>query len=124
MDVIARDAGHKVLHLPPHHCELNPIEKIWSQIKGYVAKKNTTLEPADVENLIKKGMDMVTKGDWNAAIDHVIGVEENCWKLDDLTDDILQQLTVKVNCDLDSESSEDDDVLWQMSDTEPLLEDD
>lgn len=26
IDNIAKDAGHKILRLPPYHCEFNPIE--------------------------------------------------------------------------------------------------
>ena len=29
-----------VLRLPTKHCEYNPVEMIWSQIKGYVASHN------------------------------------------------------------------------------------
>ena len=28
--------GHEVVQLPVAHCELNPIEMIWSQVKGHV----------------------------------------------------------------------------------------
>lgn len=40
IDTIAADAGHKVVRLPPYHCQYNPIELIWAQVKTYVAKKN------------------------------------------------------------------------------------
>ncbi|KAH7949749.1 hypothetical protein HPB49_014976 [Dermacentor silvarum] len=32
VDVVAKAAGHDVVRLPPHHCELKPIELIWSQV--------------------------------------------------------------------------------------------
>ena len=38
-DVVAESAGHCVLPLPVAHCELNPIEMIWVQGKGYAARK-------------------------------------------------------------------------------------
>ncbi|XP_028145116.1 uncharacterized protein LOC114338711 isoform X6 [Diabrotica virgifera virgifera] len=46
--------GHKVLHLPPYHQELNPIEKIWALVKGRVASHNTTLSINNVENITRK----------------------------------------------------------------------
>ena len=33
-------AGHEMVRLPVAHCELNPIEKAWSQVKGYVKESN------------------------------------------------------------------------------------
>lgn len=35
-------AEYGVLRLPPYHCELNPIELVWAQTKGYVARNNRT----------------------------------------------------------------------------------
>ena len=49
-DTLAEEAGHTVLRLPPYHSELNPIELIWSQVKGRVAKSNTTYRLDDVKN--------------------------------------------------------------------------
>jgi hypothetical protein len=37
-DKIADLHGHEVLRNPVRHCELNPIELIWAQVKGFVAK--------------------------------------------------------------------------------------
>jgi hypothetical protein len=40
-----------VLRTPVRHCELNPIELIWAQVKGFVAKNNTTFRLKDVKEL-------------------------------------------------------------------------
>ena len=32
--------GHEVVRLPVAHCELNPIEMAWSQVKGNVKENN------------------------------------------------------------------------------------
>nr|CAI5867612.1 unnamed protein product [Callosobruchus analis] len=53
VDEIAKEGEIKVLRLPPYHCELNPIELIWAQIKGYVARNNTTFKLQDVRQLLK-----------------------------------------------------------------------
>ena len=42
VDDIAEASGHKVLRLPPYHCEFNPIELIWAQTKNFVARNNKT----------------------------------------------------------------------------------
>jgi hypothetical protein len=43
--------GHEVLRTPVRHCELNPIELIWAQVKGFEAKHNTTFRLKDVKEL-------------------------------------------------------------------------
>lgn len=40
IDKIAEEAGHRVVRLPPYHCQYNPIELIWAQVKTHIAKKN------------------------------------------------------------------------------------
>ncbi|KAH6936616.1 hypothetical protein HPB50_020228 [Hyalomma asiaticum] len=37
IDVLGNVAGHDIVRLPLYHCELNPIEMVWSQVKGYTA---------------------------------------------------------------------------------------
>ena len=49
-DKMASDNGHKVVRLPPYHCQYKPIELIWAQVKGYVAKRNT-FKIADIKPL-------------------------------------------------------------------------
>jgi transposase len=39
LDAVALKMGHEVVRLPPYHCQYNPIELIWAQVKGEVAKK-------------------------------------------------------------------------------------
>jgi hypothetical protein len=41
-DKITNLHGHEVIRTPVRHCELNPIELKWAQVKGFVAKSNTT----------------------------------------------------------------------------------
>ena len=48
-DKIANLHGHEVIRTPVRHCELNPIELIWAQVKGFVAKNNTTFRLKDVK---------------------------------------------------------------------------
>ncbi|KAF0692110.1 DDE 3 domain-containing protein [Aphis craccivora] len=60
LDEIALEMGHEVIRLPPYHCQYNPIELIWGQVKREVAKKNNTFKMADVEKLAHAAMDAVT----------------------------------------------------------------
>ena len=38
---IGKAAGHEVVRLPLYHCELNSIEMVWAQVKGYIRVHNT-----------------------------------------------------------------------------------
>ena len=40
IDEMAKTAGHEVVRIPPYHCELNPIELCWSQVKRYIKEHN------------------------------------------------------------------------------------
>lgn len=37
------EKGHTILWLPPYHCNLNPIELVWGQVKEYVARNNKNI---------------------------------------------------------------------------------
>lgn len=54
IDSAAETAGCIGLRLPPCHCELNPIDLIWAQIKRGVKTRNGTFKPEDVEVLLGK----------------------------------------------------------------------
>ncbi|XP_072400789.1 uncharacterized protein [Diabrotica undecimpunctata] len=82
IDKMARVHGITVLRLPPYHCELNPIELIWAQIKGYVGRENVTFKISDVQRLLQASLDNIHSTDWKNAISHVIKVEADMWRLD------------------------------------------
>ena len=78
-DKIANLHGHEILRTPVRHCELNPIELIWAQVKGFVAKNNTTFRLKDVKELTYVAFGKLTKDVWTKAEEHVIKIEkENC----------------------------------------------
>lgn len=49
--------GHGVVRLPPHHCQYNPIELIWAQVKSMATEFNTTFKMADVKTLVRSTLD-------------------------------------------------------------------
>lgn len=75
VDGAAERAGCIVLRLPPYHCELNPIELIWAQMKRGVAARNATFKLADVEVLLREEAAKVTAQHWANAVQHVISIE-------------------------------------------------
>ena len=40
VDEFLKRKGNEVLRLPPYHCEFNPIELIWGDLKGYIPHLN------------------------------------------------------------------------------------
>ncbi|XP_066968279.1 uncharacterized protein [Macrobrachium rosenbergii] len=107
-DKIARDAGHKVLRLPPHYCEFNPIELIWAQIKNEVKKcssnENQTL--TNVEHLTKRATDRVTAEDWRSCMCHTREVED-IYRSDIARDHLPEKLIINITSDSGESESGD-----------------
>ena len=82
IDCIIREHGHEILRLPPYHCELNPIELIWSQIKGYVARQKYVLKLKPVVKLVEDAIAQISTFDWKRACEHTAKIEEEYKKND------------------------------------------
>jgi len=60
--------GHEVIRLPPYHCQYNPIELIWVEVKAEVAKNNITFKMTDVKKLAHAAIDAVMQKDWEEYV--------------------------------------------------------
>lgn len=125
VDEMARAAGHTIIRLPPYHCELNPIELVWSQVKRYVATHNTTYKMEDVKRLVFEAFQKITDGTiwksgvegeeveaklWFNCVGHVIKEEARMWELDGITDQIVDRLIIAPEADSsDSDVTESDE---------------
>lgn len=66
---LLRQAGVQVVFLPQYSPELNPIENMWSKLKGYLKKKRVkTLE--QLQKYLKQGLRFITEHDCEAWFDH------------------------------------------------------
>ena len=36
---LAKQQGHEVMYTPPYRCDFQPIEMVWSQVKGEVGRQ-------------------------------------------------------------------------------------
>ena len=107
-DIIAELQGHTVLRLPVAHCELNPIELVWAQVKGYAARNNKTFRMSEIKQLCSDGMAEVTAERWKSCVDYVIKVENEYWEKACLREE-EQEFVISVGNDSsDSELSETD----------------
>ena len=83
---MAEAAGHKVVFLPPHHSDLQPIKLVWANVKGTVGRQYTTHTTfKTVLTRLKKAFDELdtstVRGCINKANQH----------LDELREHIVQQ---------------------------------
>jgi hypothetical protein len=108
LDELTYQMGHEVVRLPPYHCQYNPIELIWAQVKGRVAEKNSTFKIADVETIVHKEIDAVTPEDWANCGEHCVKVQEEDFAKAGLRDEILEPIILTIYPD-ESSSSEDED---------------
>ncbi|XP_072377263.1 uncharacterized protein [Diabrotica undecimpunctata] len=76
IETLVEKYGVEVLRLPPYHCELNPIEMVWSQVKHYVAARNTDFKKDGVQQLIHEAFANVSVEQWQNYIQHVIRIEK------------------------------------------------
>jgi hypothetical protein len=108
LDDLALQFGHQVVRLPPYHCQYNPIELIWAQVKREVAERNKTFKLSDVEHLTSQAIDNVTKTDWEKCVHHAESLQEEDWGKEIVRDDAFEKFVIEVN-DSDSESESDSD---------------
>lgn len=109
VDEMAKNRQITVLRLPPYHCELNPIELVWAQVKGEVARNNTTFKLNDVKVLLTNSLERVTADKWQSCINHVLKEEAKMWELDDLIDITIEPIIINIGSeDSSSESSEEE----------------
>ena len=103
IDCSIREHGQEILRLPPYHCELNPIELIWSQIKGYVARQNNAFKLKPVVELVEDAIAQISTFNWKKACEHTAKIEEEYQKNDGIRP---RQPSVQVNVNDTSTSSE------------------
>lgn len=108
IDEMAKEYGHEVLRLPPYHCELNPIEETWSQIKRKVALENNTFNLNRVQELVEASVNDVTPEQWRNYVSHVKGIEQHMWDTDCLLDVIHDSVIINLEDSSDDDSDNDD----------------
>lgn len=105
VDYVAKQAGHEVVRLPVAHCELNPIEMAWSQMKDYIKKNNFKFTLTEMERLTHLAFDAVTPDRWKSLIAHVKEkVEDHYWEVDGLQMELVDEFIISTEGDSDSES--------------------
>ena len=108
VESIAKNAGHETLHLPLHHCELNPIEMVWGVLRNYVTTENKDMTLKSVEELFRKRHTELKDQPkfWKKCVEKVKRIEEDYRKSDISVDIQVEKLCVELHPDSSSDSDE------------------
>ena len=112
IDLIARQHGHRVVRLPPYHCHYNPIELIWSQVKGYVADKNNSFKFADVERLTREAIDSISVSSWADCVRHAEKYQEDDFRREVAMDSVMEPVIINLREEeeeIDTSDEEDEE---------------
>lgn len=110
VDELLKKHGHTVLRLPPYHCDLNPIELIWSLAKHKVAMNNVSQSGLQIENLVRTAFADIQPSDWAKHCTHVDHIAEEMWQRDGLMDETVEKLVITINTgQSEEETSSDED---------------
>ena len=108
-DVLAAKFGCDCLRLPVGHCELNPIELVWAQVKRHAAQHNTGIAGFTMENikrLCREGLANVTVEKWANCVKHVREkVEKHYRTIHGVLDDVVEQMVIEVGPESEDSSS-------------------
>ena len=122
-DVEAEAHGHECVCLPVAHCELNPIELAWANVKEYVRKHNQQFTMAEVEHLTPTGISATTADLWKRYTEHCRRVEDKYWEEDGLIEEAVEEFTIEFGInsdDSDEESDTSEDECDNPAPTQPL----
>lgn len=102
IDELLSEHGHIILRLPPYHCDLNPIELIWSLAIRKVAAQN--VGSRDVKQLTEEAFASITPSDWKSCCDHVKKIEKEYYERGSKLYQNIEELIIRVGDDSSSES--------------------
>ena len=111
IDEMAKAAGHEVVRIPPYHCELNPIELCWSQVKGYIKEHNKEFTLTAVKRLTYEGFNKVGAAERKKHIEPVKRkAEDYYWEADNLQEEMqVGEFTIRVDEDDDDDDTDDEE---------------
>lgn len=107
VDNYLNSLGHTVVRLPPYHCDLNPIEYIWSLVKRRVADRNVRQSPKDIERITREAFETVTAEEWKQECRHVDKLRAEYWTRDGLLEE-MDELIIHVGSDSDTDYESDE----------------
>ncbi|XP_030034092.2 uncharacterized protein LOC115450236 [Manduca sexta] len=115
VDEMLKAAGHIVLRLPPHHPDLNPMQRVWAEVKQNLSTNfpHSTME--EKITILTKLFAEFPADKWRLCNDHVQVVENMYWDNDVNFDNVIDELIIKQENESDSgegEGSENEEMLY------------
>lgn len=103
VEMFAEQKGHRVLFLPVHHPELNPIEFVWNTVKGACARQfsNQTSFQDQRIRLEEAFSNKIDAKYCSEAFRHVKQLEDKYWETDLALDDEFDEGTELDGIDFD-----------------------
>ncbi|XP_034840153.2 uncharacterized protein [Maniola hyperantus] len=117
-DIMLEAHGHKVVRLPPYHCDLNPIELIWSVLKRRIAERNVGQEANKIVQITEEAFATITDEEWRKECEHVKKLEEKYNADGPVIDSEMDRFIIEVGDD--SDTSDDDDDIMEDEDDDDL----
>src|SRR5881409_1927371 len=92
VEILAEAQGHKMLFLPVHHPELNPIELVWATVKHYCGTifSNSTSFKEQRQHLEESFGKDITPEYCAKVYEHVQHIEERYWTTDLIIDEDIE----------------------------------
>lgn len=115
VDNLLQSYGHKVIRLPPYHCHFNPIELIWAQIKGYVARNNQAFTVTEIKRLFNEAVQNTKAEQWGNVVRHVEKVLGVAWENEGIIEEAVEDMIISVRNSSSSEEESSD------TDEDPFL---
>lgn len=116
IDELLGENGHTVVRLPPYHCDLNPIELIWAQVKQKVAEHN--VGSRDVKQLAEEAFNSITPETWKNCCRHVANIEKEYYERGRTLYQDIDELVIRLGEDSSSNDSSSEDVVSDAADNE------
>jgi hypothetical protein len=112
VDEIANEFGHRVLRLPPYHCQFNSIEEIWGLSKRYYNSHMGRDGYGDhkVLEMWTEALNSITEEIWKNTIRRTENTIKNWWNRERyICESECDNLIINLNAS-DSDDSPDSEV--------------
>lgn len=94
VDKMLRDKGHSVIRLPPFHPDLNPGNKIWSQINNYVAENTVAMNEITLRNILQEKIKTIKQDEWKNVRDQAVMSELKYQQVEIQVDNYINSFSV------------------------------